>query len=42
MGGRGMKEPGREREEEGKMVTGSGVGGDEGEVQRVRKLNRCV
>jgi hypothetical protein len=32
---------GRE-EEEGKRGVGSGVGGDEYDIQRVRKLNRCV
>jgi len=42
MEGRGRERPGRERGGGGKRGAGSGVGGDRGEIQRVRKLNGGV
>jgi len=41
-GGRGMKRPGRKNGGGGDMGTGSDVGGNGGDVQRVRKINRGV
>lgn len=45
MGGRGRQGSGRERGRKRKSGAGSDIGGDGGEVERVRKLNiewRCV